>query len=134
MIPMIQKVTDIAESALRKIGASDIRKKAALAVKFARHQSPEELTLDGKAVVGIAVDIATVFSLEGTYRQWVDGNGNVRTAETIQALSIVVVGEDVRLCKSTYDVISGSPSEKDQYLNPRYWSTDVDQLTESYIC
>lgn len=130
----IQKIGAIVSSVLRKIKATDIQKKVDLAVKFARSQPPVEITLDGATVMAIAVDIATVFSLEGNYRQTIDDKGVVRTVESLQALSIVLVNNQVHLCKSTYDVISGNSFEDDRFVNAMYWTTNIDQLTETYIC
>ena len=131
---MIQKIEDIVGAALPKIGAADIGKKVQLAVKFARCQPPVEVTLDGAKVVGVAVDIASVFSPQGNYRPYTDEQGVVKTVEAVQALSIVLVENNVRLCKSTYDVILGATPEEEQFINVMYWTTEVDMLTENYIC
>ena len=130
---MVQKVKAVAEAALRKIGADGIPKKVDLAVKFARSQAPAQIVLDGNSLVAVAVDIATVFSLEGSYRQ-MEYNGAAVTAEAVQALSIVLVGDDVKLCKSAYDVVPGLTYQEAQFINARYWTTTLDALTEAYIC
>ena len=129
---MEQKVKAITDAALRKIGADGIQKKVNLAVKFAWAQPPVEVVLDGNILVAVAVDIASVFFPEGSYRQ-IDYNGAVVTAEAVQALSIVLVGDDVKLCKSTYDVVPGPTFQDAQFINARYWTTTLDALTEDYI-
>ena len=130
---MVQKVKAVADAALQKIGADGIQKKVNMAVKFAWSQPPMQIVLDGNSLVAVAVDIATVFSLEGSYRQ-IEYNGAVATVEAIQALSIVLVGDDVKLCKSTYDVLPGPTFQDAQFINARYWTTTPDDLTEEYIC
>ena len=130
---MVQKVKAVTDAALQKIGADGIHKKVDLAVKFARSQAPMQIVLDGNSLVAVAVDIATVFSLEGSFRQS-EYNGAAVTAEAVQALSIVLVGDDVKLCKSTYDVVPGSTYQDAQFINARYWTTTLDALTEKYIC
>ena len=130
---MVQKVKADTDAALQKIGADGIQKKVDLAVKFARSQAPMQIVLDGNSLVAVAVDIATVFSLEGSFRQ-IEYNGASVTAEAVQALSIVLVGDDVKLCKSTYDVVPGSTYQDAQFINARYWTTTLDALTEKFIC
>lgn len=130
---MVQKVNAVTDAALQKIGAKGIRKKVDLAVKFARSQAPMQIVLDGHSLVAVAVDLATVFSLESYYRQ-IDYNGATTTVETIQALSIVLVGDDVKLCKSSYDVVPGPTYQDAQFINARYWTTSLEALTEEYIC
>lgn len=130
---MVQKVKAVADEALQKIGADSIQEKVDLAVKFARSQAPMKIVLDGGSLVTVAVDIATVFSQEGSYRQ-IEYKGATVTAEAIQALSIVLVGDNVKLCKSTYDVVPGSTFQDAQFINARYWITTLDALTEKYIC
>ena len=66
---MVQKVKAVTDAALQKIGADGIRKKVDQAVKFAWAQPPMQIILDGNSLVTVAVDIATVFSPEGNYRQ-----------------------------------------------------------------
>jgi hypothetical protein len=131
---MIQKIEEIVSSALQKIGAEGIEKKVKLAVKFAGAQPPVEITLDGRRVTAVAVDIATVFSHEGTYFTYVDEQNVARTAESIQALSIVIVGGEVHLCKSSYDAISGSTFGDARFINCKYRTTSPEMLTENYIC
>ena len=131
---LIQQIEDVVGSALRKIGATDVPQKVVLAVKFAGNQPPVEITLDGKRAFGVAVDIASVFSPEENYHQYADDNGTTKTVESVQALSVVIVGNSVRLCKSKYDVISDSLYGKEKYINVMYWTTTVDMLTEKYIC
>ena len=130
---MVQKVKAVTDAALQKISADGIQKKVDLAVKFARSQPPMQIVLDGNSLVAVAIDIATVFSLEGSFRQ-IEYNGGAVTAEAVQALSIVLVGDDVKLCKSTYDVVPGSTFQDAQFINARYWTTTLDALTEEYIC
>lgn len=130
---MVQKVKAVTDAALQKIGAKGIRKKVDLAVKFARSQAPMQIVLDGHSLVAVAVDLATVFSPESYYRQ-IDYNGATTTVETIQALSIVLVGDDVKLCKSSYDVVPGPTYQDAQFINARYWTTSLEALTEEYIC
>ena len=130
---MVLKVKAVADAALQKIGADGIQKKVDLAVKFARSQAPMQIALDGGSLVTVAVDIATVFSQEGSYRQ-IEYKRATVTAEAIQALSIVMVGDNVKLCKSTYDVVPGSTFQDAQFINARYWITTLDALTEKYIC
>lgn len=130
---MVQKVKAVTDAALQKIGAKGIRKKVDLAVKFARSQAPMQIVLDGHSLVAVAVDLATVFSPESYYRQ-IDYNGATTTVETIQALSIVLVGDDVKLCKSPYDVVPGPTYQDAQFINARYWTTSLEALTEEYIC
>ena len=130
---MEQKVKAVTDAALQKIGADGIQKKVNLAVKFARSKPPVQIVLDGNSLVAVAVDIATVFSLESSYRQ-MDYKGAAVTVEAVQALSIVLVGDDVKLCKSTYDVVPGSTFQDAQFINARYWTTTLDALTEEYFC
>ena len=130
---MVQKVKAVADAALQKIGADGIQKKVDLAVKFAKNQAPMQIVLDGHSLVAVAVDLATVFSPESYYRQ-IDYNGATTTVETIQALSIVLVGDDVKLCKSSYDVVPGPTYQDAQFINARYWTTSLEALTEEYIC
>ena len=130
---MAQKVKAVTDAALQKIGADGIQKKVDLAVKFARSQAPMQIVLDGNSLVAVAVDLATVFSLEGSFRQ-IEYNGAAVTAEAVQALSIVLVGDDVKRCKSTYDVVPGSTYQDAQFINARYWTTSLEALTEEYIC
>ena len=130
---MEQKVKAVTDAALQKIGADGIQKKVDLAVKFARSQAPMQIALDGGSLVTVAVDIATVFSQEGSYRQ-IEYKRATVTAEAIQALSIVLVGDNVKLCKSTYDVVPGTTFQDAQFINARYWVTALDALTEKYIC
>lgn len=130
---MVQKVKAVTDAALQKIGAKGIRKKVDLAVKFARSQASMQIVLDGHSLVAVAVDLATVFSPESYYRQ-IDYNGATTTVETIQALSIVLVGDDVKLCKSSYDVVPGPTYQDAQFINARYWTTSLEALTEEYIC
>jgi hypothetical protein len=75
-----------------------------------------------------------VFALEGDYRTVIDDDGKSHVVETIQALSVVVVGEDVKLCKSKYDVVNNGSFEDAKFINSKYWTTSVDQLTEEYVC
>ena len=126
---MIQKIRDVTESALRKIGETKLQKKTDLAVKFARSQPAVEILLDGKTVTAVAVDIATVFDLESHFYQIVDENGVVITVEPIQALSIVIVGDEVILCKSAYDAIGN-----DKFINAKYRTTCIEEITEKYTC
>ena len=130
----IQKIEELAESVLEKIGASDIQKKVRLAVKFARCQPSEEITLDGQRVTAVAVDIASVFSAEGSYQQYADENGTVRTVESCRVLSIVVADDEACLCKCDFDVILATRPQEEEFINAVYWTTDVDHLTENYIC
>lgn len=130
---MVQKIKAVTGAALQKIGADGIQKKVDLAVKFAISQASTQIILDGNNLKTVAVDIATVFSLEGNYRL-IEYNGAAVTVETIQALSIVLVGDDVKLCKSTYDVIPGPLFQDAQFINARYWTTTLDSLTEEYCC
>ena len=130
---MVQKVKAVTDAALQKIGADGIRKKVDQAVKFAWAQPPMQIVLDGNGLVTVAVDIATVRSPEGNYRQ-IEYNAAAVTVETIQALSIVLDGDDVKLCKSTYDVVPGPTFQDAQFINARYWTTTLDDLTEEYIC
>ena len=92
-----------------------------------------QIVLDGSSLVAVAVDIATVFSLEGNYRQ-TEYDGKAITVEAAQALSIVLVGDDVKLCKATYDVVPSSTFQDAKFINARYWTTTLDALTEKYIC
>ena len=131
---LLQKIEAVAEAALRRIGAPDIQKKVHLAVMFARSQPAVEIDLDGAKVSAVAVDIATVFTPDGDYHLSVDSHGQIVEVESIQALSILVVEKDVILCKSTYDVLPGSGYEDEKYINCEYRTTDVDMLTENYIC
>ena len=130
---MKRKVKAVTEAALRKIGADGIAKKVDQAVKFAVSQPSAQIVLDGNSLVAVAVDIATVFSREGSLRQ-IEYNGAMVTVETIQALSIVLTGEEVQLCKSTYDVVPGLTFQDAQFINFRYWTTTLDALTEEYVC
>lgn len=130
---MMQKVKAVVGAALQKIGAECWQKKIDIAIKFVRSQSLKQIVLDDISLVAVAVDIATVFSLENSYRQ-IEYNGLAVTAEAIQALSVVLVEDDVKLCKSTYDVIPGSGFQDARFINARYWTTSLDSLTEEYIC
>lgn len=130
---VIQKIQVLAWFAYEKIGVRDIRKQIDMTIKFARSQPPVEIILDGNTAKAIAVDIASVFSLEEDYRQ-IEENGQTITATHCQVLSIVIMGDDVRLCKATFDAVPGGALQKERYINARYWSTDAEQLTETYIC
>ena len=130
----IQKVKATIEPAFKRIGVADATKNVALAVKFARSQPVVDITLDNQMTSAVAVDIATVFSLDGDYRTVVDDDGKSHVVETIQALSVVIAGEDVKLCKSKYDVVNNGSFEDAKFVNAKYWTTSVDQLTEEYIC
>ena len=130
----VQKIQEILEPVFHRIGAGNIRKQVDLAIKFARSQLPVEMILDGKKAVGIAVDIATVYSPEGNYYRYVDENHVVQTAESVQALSIVLIDQNVILCKSSYDVISNPSYENPKFINALYRTTTPDALTETYIC
>ena len=130
----IQKIKATIEPAFKRIGVADATKNVELAVKFARSQPMVDITLDNQKTSAVAVDIATVFSLEGDYRTVIDDDGKRHTVETIQALSVVVAGEDVKLCKSKYDVVNNGSFEDAKFVNAKYWTTSVDQLTEEYIC
>ena len=83
--------------------------------------------------MAVAIDIATVFSMEGNYRQ-IEYHGTAITAEAVKALSIVLVGDDVKLCKSTYDVVPGPTFQDTKFINAQYRTTSLDLLTEEYIC
>ena len=130
----IKKIKATIEPAFKRIGVADATKNVELAVKFARSQPIVDITLDNQKTSAVAVDIATVFSLEGDYRTVIDDDGKSHTVETIQALSVVVAGEDVKLCKSKYDVVNNGSFEDAKFVNAKYWTTSVDQLTEEYIC
>lgn len=130
----VQKVEKIAAAVYQKIGASNIQKNIRQTVRFAISQPQADIILDGKPVRATAVDIATVFSPEGHYWKFVDEHYRIRTAESIQALSIVVIGDDVILCKSSYDAITGPVQGEEQFINSKYWTTSLDLLTEQYIC
>ena len=130
---MMQKVKVVVGAALQKIGAEGRQKKVDLAVKFARSQPPRQIVLDDISLVAVAIVIATVFSMEGNYRQ-IEYNGTAVTTEAVKALSIVLVGDDVKLCKSTYDVVPGSTFQDAKFINAQYWTTSLDLLTEEYIC
>lgn len=125
----VQAIEKVTESALVKIGAADIPGKVKLAVKFAWAQPPREILLNGERVTAVAVDIATVFTPEGCFHQIMDAAGAVTTAESVRALSVVLLGDDVMLCKSAYDAVG-----TDVFLNARYWTTSLDALTEEYLC
>lgn len=130
----IQKIKATIEPAFKRIGVADATKNVELAVKFARSQPMVDITLDNQKTSAVAVDIATVFSLESDYRTVIDDDGKSHTVETIQALSVVVAGEDVKLCKSKYDVVNNGSFEDAKFVNAKYLTTSVDQLTEEYIC
>ena len=130
----IHKIKATIEPAFKRIGVADATKNVELAVKFARSQPMVDITLDNQKTSAVAVDIATVFSLEDDYRTVIDDDGKSHAVETIQALSVVVAGEDVKLCKSKYDVVNNGSFEDAKFVNAKYWTTSVDQLTEEYIC
>lgn len=130
---MMQKVKVVVGAALQKIGAEGRQKKVDLAVKFARSQPLRQIILDDISLVAVAIDIATVFSMEGNYRQ-IEYHGTAITAEAVKALSIVLVGDDVKLCKSTYDVVPGPTFQDAKFINAQYRTTSLDLLTEEYIC
>ena len=130
---LIQKIEAITFAALRKIGTDDIPKKVALALKFAKSQTPTQILLDGSSLVAVTVDIATVYSLDCRFLQR-DYQGAAVTTEEIQALCIVLTEDDVKLCKCTYEVICGQPFHKPTFINAQYWTTTLDALTENYIC
>ena len=132
-VETVQKVKAVTDAALQKIGAEGIRKKVDLAAKFAWSQAPMQIVLDGNSLAAVAVDIAIVFSPEGSCRQ-IEYNGEAVTAQAIRALSIVLVGDDVKLCKSTYDVVPGPTYWDAQFINARYRTTTLDELNEEYIC
>ena len=131
---MIGKIENIAAAALTQIGAGNVPQKVKRAVKFCRSQPPAEIMLDGEKIVAVAVDIATEFSLEPYYRHHTDDNNIIRTVEFVKALSIVVYGDQVRLCKSTFDVIPGAAAGEERFVNSMYWTTDIPMLFENYIC
>lgn len=130
----IQKIREVAYAALTKVNSQKVDKDVKRAVRFASAQNPTEIVLDGKTVKAVAVDIATVFSLEGYYHTIIDENGYSRTVEFVEALSIVIVGDDVRLCKSTYDAFRNPVTLEEKFLNCVYRTTAVEDLTEDYIC
>ena len=130
----IKKIKATIEPAFNRIGVADATKNVAMVVKFAKSQPMTDITLDNQKTRAVAVDIATVFALEGDYRTVIDDDGKSHVVETIQALSVVVVGEDVKLCKAKYDVMNNGSFENAIFTNAKYWTTSVDQLTEEYIC
>ena len=131
---VIQRIRHLAESALHKIEADNLQEKVELAVKFVRAQASKEIILNGKTVTAVAVDIATIFSCEGSYRQITGEDGAVRTVETVRALNIVIVDDEVILCKSTYDVWYDASLQKHEFINEYYRTSSVEELTERYIC
>lgn len=131
---IIEKVRKLSRAAYIKIGARKVEEKTGLTLRFAQSQSAGQIILDGNAVTAVAVDIASVFHREGCYRQIEGQDGRLLKVETMQVLSIVITGEDVRLCKATYDVIPASIPEKEEFINARYWAATLDDLTENYIC
>ena len=130
----IQKIKATIEPAFKRIGVADATKNVAMVVKFAKSHPMTDITLDNQKTRAVAVDIATVFALEGDYRTVIDDDGKSHVVETIQALSVVVAGEDVKLCKSKYDVMNNGSFENAVFTNAKYLTTSVDQLTEEYIC
>ena len=130
---MMEKIENVVSAALQKIGADRIPQKTALAVKFAGSQAPVEILLDGHSLEAVAVDIATVFTREGSYR-YTEYEGEAVTVEAVQALSIVLVEDDVKLCKSTYEVLPGAAFQEAKFINARYQTTALDELTEEYSC
>lgn len=131
---IIEKVRKLTRAAYIKIGACKVEEKTNLTLRFAQSQSAGQIVLDGNAVTAVAVDIASVFHREGCYRQMEGQDGRLLKVETVQVLSIVITGEDVRLCKATYDVIVASAPEKEEFINARYRTTTLEDLTENYIC
>lgn len=131
---IIEKVRNLTRTAYIKIGACKVEEKINLTLRFARAQPAISIILDGKEVTAVAVDIASVFDRECCYRQIEGPDGSLLEVEVMQVLSIVIMGQDVRLCKSTYDVIPASSLEKEKYINVRYWTTSLESLTEEYIC
>ena len=128
---MISMMAELIRAALEKIGATEIEKKVKLAIKLIHSQAAVDLILDSQTVTGIAVDIATVFSLDGHFSKYRTSQGAEITIETMHALSIVLVCDQIHLCKSTYDVIPGDP---ELFVNCRYWTTTLEDITENYIC
>ena len=125
---LLNMAETLARAAYEKISCRNVEKNVSLTLRFAHGQNPVEIILDGKKVTAVAVDMATVFSLEGYYHQ-IEHNGTITEAESVQALSMVLTEEDVILCKSTYDAIGS-----DIFINCKYWTTTLDALTEEYIC
>ena len=78
----IQKIREVAYAALTKVNSQKVDKDVKRAVRFASAQNPTEIVLDGKTVKAVAVDIATVFSLEGYYHTIIDENGYSRTVDS----------------------------------------------------
>lgn len=115
------------------ISDGNIEKNVSLTLRFVRSQPPVEIILDGEKVTAVAVDMATVYSPEGFYRQ-IEYHGKVVTVESIQKLGIVLIGEDVKLCKGTYNAVPGDSFQEATFINARYWTTTLDALTEEYIC
>ena len=130
----LQKVRALAETAYTIIGTRNLQKSIDMTAKFVISQPPVEFVLDGKTTFGITVDIATVYTPDINYHLYTDENGTVHRVEAIQALSIVIIGEEVLLCKSTYDVLPGPTYEASKFINALYQTTDPSQLTETYIC
>ena len=131
---IIEKVRKLTHAAYIKIGAHKVEEKINLTLRFAQAQPTISIILDGREVTAVAVDIASVFDRECCYRQIEGPDGSLLKVETMQVLSIVITGEDVRLCKATYDVIPTSVPEKEEFVNARYWATTLDDLTENYFC
>lgn len=125
---ILQKAERLTRAAYLRIGTDNMEQNVTRTLRFARNQPPEGINLDGQRIVAVAVDIASVFSPENYYHTRVDKNGIPCTAEIYQALSIVLTDQDVKLCKSTFDVVSGS-----EFINGEYRSTSLDDLTERYI-
>ena len=131
---IIEDVRQLSLAAYRKIGAGKRAEKVNRTLRFAQAQPAISIILDGREVTAVAVDIASVFDRECCYRQIEGPDGSLLKVETMQVLSIVITGDDVLLCKSTYDVIPASSLEKEKYINARYWTTSLESLMEEYIC
>lgn len=131
---IIEKVRKLSRAAYTRINACNIEENIRRTLLFVQSQNAVRIILDGKAVTAVAVDIASVFHREGCYRQIEGQDGRLLMVEAMQVLSIVITGEDVRLCKATYDVIVASTPEKEEFINARYWATTLEDLTENYIC
>ena len=131
---IIEKVRKLTHAAYIKIGAHKVEEKINLTLRFAQAQPAISIILDGREVTAVAVDIASVFERECCYRQIEGPDGSLLKVETVQVLSIVITGDDVLLCKATYDVIPAPSLEKEEFVNARYWATSLESLTEEYIC
>lgn len=131
---IIEDVRQLSLAAYRKIGAGKIVEKVNRTLRFVQTQNAGQIMLDGKETLAVAVDIASVFERECCYRQIEGPDGSLLEVEVMQVLSIVITGDDVLLCKSTYDVIPTSVPEKEEFVNARYWATSLESLTEEYIC